>query len=130
MEEEIKTQKYELSFLLDKEDDVEIITKYLEDNQAEVDIKSELSYIDLSYPIEKHDKAHFGYVIFKMPTANAPKLTESLRMDANVLRTLLIASPSLKTNTDANKKVDKPKKPEAREVSNEALEEKLAALEG
>ena len=126
--EDKKTQKYELGFLLDKEEDVKVVMKYLADGGAQVSTKGNATHIALSYPIKKHDKAYFGWVRFAMPTESVPALANALRLDAKVLRTLLIASPfEGESKAEFNPRT-RARKPVAKEMSNEVLEEKLAAM--
>ena len=133
--EDKKIQKYELGYLLAKEEDIQIVMKHLADHGAEIGIKGDLVHIALSYPIKKHDKAHFGWIRFTMPAENAPTLTNALRLDKQIIRTLLIAEPFEKQNRPESESRSKARKAPieqapTKEMSNEALEEQLATLQG
>ena len=130
--EEKNTNKYELSFLLAKEGDVEVINKHLSKVGAQDVVLGSVANLALSYPIEKHDKAYFGFVRFTMPRGMAGELNDALRLDNAILRSLLIASPiETKETTVSHLRRERADKPTVnRESSNEDLEEKLAALQG
>lgn len=123
------TKIYEVSFLLGKEEDLEIVLKHLAAHKAEVATKSPLTQINLAYPIKKHDKAYFGFVRITMDPAEAPKLNDDMRLDNGIIRSLIIASPAEKSER-RDPSQNRTRRAPAKEVSNEALEAKLAALQG
>ena len=132
--EDQKINTYEISFLLDNAEDVQVITKHLKALKAEIILEGTIAQIQLAYPIDKKEAAYFGYIHYTMPAENTPKLNDILILDKKVIRFLIITPPPEKAIPRRMERAEKPegstkpsKKSEAA-LSNEALEEKLAAL--
>lgn len=129
MEKEIKTNTYEISFLVNAAEDSEVIKKHLAAGRAEILNEGPVSSIRLAYPIKKQETAFFGYIHFKMDAKEIASLNYALGLDPKVLRFLIVTPipQKPKPRTDA---VKPPRKAaSAKDLSNEALEEKLAALQ-
>ncbi|OGY59235.1 MAG: 30S ribosomal protein S6 [Candidatus Colwellbacteria bacterium RIFCSPLOWO2_01_FULL_48_10] len=131
---ETTLKNYELSFLLEKEEDSETVWKHLAAVKAEIESKSPVVSTILSYPIKKHAQAYFGYARFNLDGSQINLLNEAMRLDTKVLRHLIIASPPAKMQRQERQESSgrqfRARKPVAKETSNEALEAKLASLTG
>lgn len=125
-------RNYELAVLLDNETAEPAIADFLAKNQAEVYQKEGPKTVNLAYPIKKHASAALVVYCFSAPTEVVPTLKEDLKMQPNVLRSLLITPPVLKSKKIVVREsrpisVDiKPPRTEA--VTNEALEETLEKI--
>ena len=130
MEEKL-VNTYEISFLISLPESAESVKSHLGKFGAEIVLDGPVAPIQLSYPIKKQQSAYFGYIHFKMPKENIAELNGALQLDSKVLRVLIITPPAEKPKprTDFGKPSVK-KAPVANDISNEALEAKLAALQG
>lgn len=130
MEEDKKQKTYEISFLLKTEAELSVIDGHLKTANAEIVERGPLASIKLAYPIEKNLSAYFGFIHFKAAGAAAQKLNQDMRFDTHIIRYLIITPPPAKPEKRAPMSSRaKPVKKEAKaELTNEALEEKLAAL--
>ena len=129
--EENKNQKvYEISFLLKNEADLAVIDEHLKSINAEIVERGHLASIKLAYPILKNQSAYFGFIHFKMSGDMAKQLNQAMRFDSHIIRYLIITPPPAKPERRAmvSNRVKPAKKEVKSELTNEALEEKLAAL--
>jgi len=132
-------REYELSFLLKTKDAETAIETLLQQYSAEVFFKGPVVETRLSYPIKKQSQAHFGYMHFRALPEIAEKLMQSLKLNASVLRVLLITPPikrAEKVVRDSEERQVKAKPaaevvfavPKNGALTNEALEEKLEEI--
>jgi len=91
MEQQVK--KYEIGFLVREESEVDEIKNALAAIKAEIVSEGRLKKIRLSYPIKKETVAHFGYYWFNADTQAIKEMDAALRLNAKVLRHIIIASP-------------------------------------
>lgn len=127
--EENKVNTYEISFLVSTAEDAEAVKKHLADVKAEIVTEGPVNQIKLSYPIKKQESAYFGYIHFKLSTKDVEALSYASRLDSKILRFMIITPPAEKPKprtemTRLSKKAAAPT-----DSSNQALEEKLAALQ-
>ncbi|HUY69727.1 MAG TPA: 30S ribosomal protein S6 [Candidatus Tyrphobacter sp.] len=139
--EETDKKGYEISFLLRREEDVEAILKPLAEGLGEVLSEGQLTMIKLAYPVQKETSAYFGWIHFSMAPENVKKMSGTLKLDARVLRYLIITPPisraerrprirpSESTPAAVTEPVSesRPKEKET-EISNEALEKRLEEI--
>lgn len=131
MREDSKINSYEISFLVNASEGAEAIKKLLADLKAEIITEGPVAEIQLAYPIEKKTSAFFGYTHFKLATEKMQELNDTLRLDKGVLRFLVITPIPAKPIPRRMETTPRPaKKAASNDLSNEALEEKLAALQG
>ena len=128
--EDQKINNYEISFLANTSEDVSAIRSLLSDLKAEIITEGPVSEIQLAYPIEKKTSASFGYIHFKLPTLSIEKINDTIGLNKNILRFLIITPIPAKPIPRRMETGARPvKKTAANDLSNEALEEKLAALQ-
>lgn len=143
METEKDIKKYEIGFLGMAEGARDEIIKLLESYKTEIVDNGKMSMIKLSYPIKKEKSAFFGYLHFTAYPNIIKKFEDSLKLNHQILRFIIIASPisgrpSIESRAPrfrmssseipAIKKVEF-KKPKVQTVlSNEALEKKLEEI--
>ncbi len=130
MQEDKNQKLYEISFLLKTEADLAVIEAHLKAVNAEIVERGAFTSIKLAYPIEKNQSVYFGFFHFKMLASEAPKLNQAMRFDAKIIRYLIITPPPAKPEKRAavSTRTKSVKKEVKSELTNEALEEKLAAL--
>ena len=122
---------YELAFLLKDPAAEKVVLDLLAQHKASVTNQSQVNSIKLAYPIKKHVSAYFGYVNFEADPADIKELSGILRLNPEVLRFLVIASPVLKKEEGEKAEGKKSAKAEAAGKSvltNEALEEQLEEI--
>jgi ribosomal protein S6 len=124
---------YEISFLLKSTEEAEAVTKHLAEVGAEILSENKLQEISLAYPINKINKAFFGYSIFNSLPSEIAKLNNSLGLDKKVLRFLIVTPPITKVQDRKQEPVMSAEKPKAAPVreadlSNDALEQKLEEI--
>ncbi len=141
MDEGNKEKKnYELSFLLKNSEGADAVLSVLSQYGAEVFHKGNLTETRLAYPIRKQSQALFGFVHFRALPDTVEKITQSLKLNPVVLRTLLVTPPLLKEDRPA-RQISKTGKSESgvlespekivvkgNVLTNEALEEKLEEI--
>lgn len=128
-EEKINT--YEITFLVNSAEDAKLVQQQLAAIKAEIVTEGTISEIQLAYPIEKKVSAYFGYIHFKSATTEIQKLNDALTLDKGVMRFLIITPPPAKPIPRRMENGPRPvKKSAENDLSNQALEEKLAALQG
>ena len=130
--EDQRTNIYEITFLANSAENVETIKKLLAGLKAEIIAEGPVAEIQLAYSILKKTSAAFGYIHFKSATENIQKINDTLNLDKGILRFLIItpipAKPIPRRIPDATPRPVK--KAGSNDLSNESLEEKLAALQG
>ncbi len=129
MDQEIKTNIYEISFLLNSAEDAEVVKKHLANAKAEIVNEGPVVSTKLSYPVKKIETAFFGYIHFKMATSEAAALNHALGLDTKVIRFLIITPPAEKPKPRMEMPRPVRKTASSKDLTNEVLEEKLAALQ-
>lgn len=93
MEEEVKN--YEIGFLVASEQNKEELEKTLESHQLSIIDPGQVSKTKLAYPIKKESFAYFGFLYFSGASENVERLKNELKMNAKILRYLIISRPTL-----------------------------------
>lgn len=94
---ENKDQKqYEISFLAVSEKGKDEILKTLQKFQGAVSFESPAGRLNLSYQIKRQKSAFFGYFHFSALTEAIKKISEDLKLNAEILRFLIITPPIAK----------------------------------
>lgn len=122
---------YELALLLKDPASEKVVSDLLAKYKASVTHQSQINSIKLAYPIKKHVSAYFGYINFEADPADIKELSETLRLNSEVLRFLIITSPVVKKSESDKSEDRKPAKAEVGQSSmltNEALEERLEEI--
>lgn len=128
--EDKKVNTYEISFLTNLPEDAELVKKHLAKQKVEIVTEGPVSQIKLAYPVKKQTSAYFGYIHFKAEAGTIAGLNYDLGLDKNVLRFLIITPPAEKPKPRLESPRPTTKKASgANDLSNEALEAKLAALQ-
>lgn len=135
-------KKYEIGFLAKSDADREQLIKILENHGASIIDSGNFSRLRLAYPIKKENSAHFGYLHFSSTAEAIKKIGSDLKLNAGILRFLILTPPIIKS---IKYSVEKPKKTiapeterkeeiklgEAKPISpltNKDLEEKLEEI--
>jgi ribosomal protein S6 len=131
-------REYELSFLLKAKDAEAALESLLRQYETEVFFRGPVVEARLAYPIKKQLQAYFGYVHFRALPDTVEKLMQSLKLNASVLRTLLVTPPITRAEKPARAPEEKQVKlkpaeavlsvPKSGALTNEALEEKLEEI--
>jgi len=135
-------REYELSFLLKNKEAAGDVETLLAQYGAEVFNRGPFLDTRLAYSIKKHNQAVFGFLHFKALPDSAEKITQSLKLNPLVLRTLLVTPPISKSERAprfSNVTEGKPGRvkvsesvpvvvPKSGALTNEALEEKLEEI--
>jgi len=147
MEASLIKNKYEISYLLKEESALASLEALLRQYGVEVSNRGAVAEMRLAYPIKKQQQAWFGYVQCEAAADAIEKIMESLKLNPAILRAMVITppatgvreerprqkkfNPELKTEPISNEasEVSRPKSFSGT-LSNEALKEQLAALEG
>ncbi|MBI2025063.1 MAG: 30S ribosomal protein S6 [Candidatus Harrisonbacteria bacterium] len=124
MNDEIK-KDYEIAFLLSDQEAEKDLAQVLRSHKADFIHQKSAAEQKLSYPINKHLSAFFGFYHFKMIPENIKSLREALKLNPKILRFLLI-TPPVKVQKAAPAPRDK--KAAAPIITNEALVEKLEEI--
>ncbi|MCX7615828.1 MAG: 30S ribosomal protein S6 [Patescibacteria group bacterium] len=136
MEEENKKQ-YEISFLLESEEDLKVIEEKINFFKGEILERGELKRINLAYPIAKRNEALFGFLKFLAEPATIDDLSKELRLEGRILRFLIVIDIFPKVSQTKEKKPpEKQKAPKVKEkpavtpkvITNEELEKKLEEI--
>ena len=93
MEEKDK-KEYELGVLVATEDDLAPVMALVREHNGEPSTEPRTKKLALAYEIKKHKDAVFSYWNFKALTADAKELEKALNTKAEVIRSLMIASPA------------------------------------
>ena len=145
--EEKDKKEYELGVLVKTEDDLAPVVALVREHNGEMSTEPRAKKLTLAYEINKNKEAVFAYWNFKALTADAKELEKSLNTKAEVIRSLMIASPAamspmehermpLGTGADYRRtRVMRPGAPtpdakpsSPRPLSNEALEKKIEEI--
>lgn len=129
------SKTYEIAFLLKDPEAEKAVSDLISQYSGNIANKSQTRSIKLSYPIKKAASAYFGYIQFELLPENLEKLSQALRLNQSVLRFLAVEwSPAKKVferKSGGRKSFPRPAEAAPKTVlTNEVLEEKLAALEG
>jgi len=123
---------YELAFLLKDSSSEKVVLDLLAQHKAVVTNQSQVNSIKLAYPIKKQVSAYFGYINFEADPADMKSLSETLKLNPEVLRFLVIAMLPIKKSDGEKSEGRKSTKPEIANtksvLSNEDLEEKLEEI--
>lgn len=132
--EETDKKTYEISFLARGEEAAGSVIQHLSRHGAEITAEQKIEPIELAYPIEKHNSAHFGCVHFAMDPDSVDTLKESLKFDEGILRYLIVTPPIVSeeegkkpTRTPTSKKPVQETTPEG-SMSNKDLAAKLEEI--
>ncbi|MDZ4231431.1 MAG: 30S ribosomal protein S6, partial [Patescibacteria group bacterium] len=134
--EQTDKKTYEISFLAKGEEAVGAVIGYLKEAGAEITSEQQIEQIELAYPINKHNNAHFGCVHFELDPGDIDAIKDALKFEDNILRYLIITPPI------AREEAPQPRRgraegqefslerrpvtpPEGGTISNEDLEAKL-----
>jgi ribosomal protein S6 len=136
-------KEYELALLLKSEEDLAKIVALVGTHNGEGVTEPRAKRLQLAYEIKKHTEAVFAYFTFKMFGDDAKALEHDLATRADVLRSMMIASPAPAERTamsplppreerrprsSAPSSSDAPKPAAPRPLSNEALEKKIEEI--
>lgn len=86
-------KEYEIAFVLATEDAEGEIGKTIAANGMEVTGKGPVAALKLAYPIKKHVSGFFGYCWFSGMPSDVKKIKETLALQPNVLRFLIVTPP-------------------------------------
>ena len=92
--EEKDKKEYELGVLVKAEDDLAPVVALVREHNGEMSTEPRTKKLTLAYEIKKNKEAFFSYWNFKALTADAKELEKSLNTKAEVIRSLMIASPA------------------------------------
>lgn len=123
---------YEIGFLLRDPDAEKEVLSLIFQHRGSVINKSQIKAIKLAYPVKKATSAYFGYVQFELLPENLEKLTHSLRLNQSIIRFIAITWLPVKKVSERklrSKKISRIEAVPKSSLTNEILEEKLAALE-
>lgn len=131
MEDELK--QYEISFLAKEESALPELLKFLKEEGAEITFEGSLRPLELSYPIRKETRAHFGFFHFRALPEKLKPIEEHLRTYAGVLRYLIVTPPFARTSESPmrvrpKREAEEYRAPVSRPplpLSNEELEKKI-----
>ena len=140
-------KKYEISYLLKDENAAVSLESLFKQYGVEIIHRGTATEMRLAYPIKKQNQAWFGYVQCEADPKVVEKIMQSLKLNASVLRTLVITPPVMSIREERPRKNkfkpelktgltgdggDETTRPQISSgaLSNEALKEQLAALEG
>jgi len=133
-----KTLKpYEIGYLVGSEEGTSALVGHLKRLGAEILFEGEVRSIKLSYPVQHHSSAYFGYIHFEIHPELIGGLNNALKLDNQITRYLLITPPFLRDRSYGAESVPaqprravqpKTEVSEGTAVSNDLLEEKLEEI--
>lgn len=128
--EEITKRAYEISYLLKTEADIGIIMNLLSKLKAEILNEGVVMEMKLAYPIKKEARAYLGYIHFNLDSELIVNLRDELKLNAKILRFLIVTPPFVKTQSRRESQIERPRPivQEKPDISNDALEEKLEEI--
>ncbi len=126
MNEENK-KEYEIAYLLATPEAEQEVLALLKQNGAEISNQKAATSIPLAYQIKKHATAFFGFSYFMADPSAIKPVTDALRLQKGVLRSLII-TPPVRVAAPMLPGAGRPEKKVAPTISNEALEEKLEEI--
>ena len=130
-------KEYELSFLVNAAEGEAAVSSVLKEYKAEVFYKSPLNEVRFEYPIKKYKQGYFGFVHFQGEPESIAKILQSLKLQPNILRVLVVTPPVGKVERGGKASRPRALKPEVTAapvpssggvLSNEALEQKLEEI--
>ena len=121
------TQKrlYEISFLLQKEEDVTEVAQLLEEHGATVTDEGEVKKLAFAYPIDRISEGYFGYLHATIDPIKAKEIEEEVGLKKNIIRLLILR---VEIKKKATKKRSPQKREETKPLTNEELEQKIEEL--
>lgn len=128
--DENQKKSYEISYLLNPNEGSDLMSGLIKDMGLEIISEGGVTEMRLAYPVKKETRANFGYLHFGAEPEVINKLRDSLQLNANVLRFLIVTPPFVKTPSrreEGNYRV-RPVEEARPEISNDALEEKLEEI--
>ena len=128
--DENQRKSYEISYLLSPAEGSDLMSNIIKDMGLEVISEGGVNEIRLAYPIKKETRANFGYLHFSAEPGAVSSLRDSLQLNPNVLRFLIITPPFIKTQSrreEGGYRV-RPVEEARPEISNSSLEEKLEEI--
>lgn len=136
----MEEKSYEIGYLVRDEEGTSALIGHLKRFQAEILFEGETRSIKLAYPIERLSAAYFGYIHFKVDPGIIGDLNNSLKLDNQIVRFIIVTPPFTKERSQglgteslrpeksrAKPKVEFSEKPEVA-ASNDLLEEKLEEI--
>ena len=135
--EETTPKPYEIGYLVRDEEGASALIGHLKRLKAEIVFEGELRSIKLSYPVQHHPSAYFGYIHFEIHPELIGSLNDALKLDNQITRFLIITPPFLRDRSYGaesapaqSRRVVKPKTEvsEGTAASNDLLEEKLEEI--
>lgn len=128
--DENQRKSYEISYLLNPNEGSDLMSSIIKDMGLEVISGGGITEMRLAYPVKKETRANFGYLHFSAEPEAINKLRDSLQLNANVLRFLVVTPPFIKPQSrreEGGYRV-KPVEEARPEISNSSLEEKLEEI--
>jgi ribosomal protein S6 len=123
---------YELSFLVKDPASDKSILNLLAKYKVFAVKQSPVNPMKLAYPIKRHTSAYFGYINFEANPADVKEISDSLRLNNEVIRFLVIIAPVFnvkgKEEKSESKRAIKTEAAGSKTLTNEALEEKLEEI--
>jgi ribosomal protein S6 len=147
--EEKDKKEYELALLLKSEDNLAGVLKLVAQHNGEGASEPRAKRLQLAYEIKKHNEAVFVYFTFKMFGDDMKALEHDLNSHADVLRSMVIASPAPAERTATSAMppreerrgrsstpsyiapaapAEAPRSAPSKPLSNEALEKKIEEI--
>jgi len=99
MKEYEQKKDYEISFMVMKKGDESAVEDVLVQHGADITTRGVVVETRLAYPIKKNKIGFFGFFHFKAMPDMAEKLAAALKLSPDVLRSLLITPPVVKTES-------------------------------
>lgn len=128
--DENQRKSYEISYLLNPNEGSDLMSSIIKDMGLEIISEGGVTEMRLAYPVKKETRANFGYLHFGAEPEVINKLRDSLQLNTNVLRFLIVTPPFVKTPSrreEGNYRV-RPVEEVRPEISNSSLEEKLEEI--
>ena len=136
MENALKS--YEIGYLVRSEEGARILLNHLKRLGAEISFEAGVKGIKLTYPIRHLSSAYFGYNHFEIDPGIIGSLNDSLKLDSEIMRFLIVTPPFLRGDKSSRPSPEptQPRrtvKPRAETsipsaASNDLLEEKLEEI--
>lgn len=83
-------KQYELTLLLSKKEDLNLVKKILEENGAAVEKEESWGEKKLAYPVKKQRSAYFFTLYIKTNPSNLLEIKKKLNYEEKILRFLLL----------------------------------------
>ncbi len=91
--DEKEKKEYELAVLVKNEGDLAPVVTLVRQHNGEILTEPRAKKLALAYEIKKNKEAIFAYCTFRAETSDAKNLERDLNTKAEVMRSLIIASP-------------------------------------